>query len=82
MSKKEVIQGAESLSLGELKFMVTAAEAHGIPIVPAKGPCGGCDLVMQPTEVAEGPCGGCDVVKAPSAVADGPCGGCDLMKKK
>ena len=82
MQKKEVIQGAESLSLSELKFMITAAEAHGTPIVPATGPCGGCDLVMKPTAAADGPCGGCDVVTRPKEVADGPCGGCDLMKSK
>jgi hypothetical protein len=77
---KEMIQNAEELSLVELKHMVFAAESHGIPVVPATGPCGGCDLVLKPQEVANGPCGGCDVVTRPKELADGPCGGCDIMK--
>ena len=77
---KEIIKDAEKLSLTELKHMIFAAENHNIPVVPAKGPCGGCDLVLKPKETASGPCGGCDVVIKPKDLASGPCGGCDIMK--
>ena len=77
---KEIVQNAEQLNLTELKHMIFAAENHKIPLVPAKGPCGGCDLVLKPEEAADGPCGGCDMVKHPNEIAEGPCGGCDVMK--
>lgn len=77
---KEIIKDAEKLDLTELKHLIFAAENHDIPIVPAKGPCGGCDLVLMPKESAAGPCGGCDVLVKPKGVASGPCGGCDIMK--
>lgn len=76
---KEIIKGAEQLNLTELKHMIFAAENHGLPIVPAKGPCGGCDLIVKPKEPAKGPCGGCDIIKPPKDLAGGPCGGCDVL---
>ena len=80
--QKEPIASAEDLNLTELKHMIFAAENHDMPLVPAKGPCGGCDLVLKPKEVANGPCGGCDVVTAPKETAGGPCGGCDVLIQK
>lgn len=77
---KEEIKNAGALDLSEIKHMLYASEMHGFPVVPAKGPCGGCDLVIKPREVAKGPCGACDVVTKPNEMAAGPCGGCDVMK--
>lgn len=78
---KKIVENAEALNLSELKNMILAAENHNIPVMPAEGPCGGCDLVIKvPEKTAEGPCGGCDVLTPPKNQAEGPCGGCDLMK--
>jgi hypothetical protein len=78
---KEILSNAEKLDLNELKVMLFAAESHNLPIYPAKGPCGGCDLVLKPTEVAKGSCWGCDA-QHPNVVAEGPCGGCDVLKPR
>jgi hypothetical protein len=78
--EKEIVKNAEHLDLLDLKSMVFAAENHALPIYPAKGPCGGCDLVIKPLGTAKGPCGGCDVVQRPKEQAKGPCGGCDVFK--
>lgn len=80
--EKEMIKDAEELNLTELKHLIFAAENHDIPIVPATGPCGGCDLIIKPKETADGPCGGCDLVTKPQELANGPCGGCDVIKNK
>jgi hypothetical protein len=77
---KEAVKNAEALNLSEIKTMLYAAENHGFPVLPAKGPCGGCDLVIKPKETAKGPCGGCDVITKPKAQGGGACGGCDVMK--
>jgi hypothetical protein len=77
---KEIVKHAEKLNLSELKSLIFAAENHHLPIYPAKGPCGGCDLVIKPMETAKGPCGGCDLVIPPKEQAQGPCGGCDVLK--
>ncbi|MDY6855861.1 MAG: hypothetical protein SWO11_14365 [Thermodesulfobacteriota bacterium] len=79
---KEIIKDAEQLNLSELKHLIFAAENHDIPIVPAKGPCGGCDLMIKPQELASGPCGGCDLITPPHELANGPCGGCDVLTQK
>jgi hypothetical protein len=76
----EPVKGADALALTDIKNILYAAEMHNYPVYPAKGPCGGCDLVIKPKIQGKGPCGACDVIKPPKLQGKGPCGGCDILK--
>ena len=64
---------------------LNAAKEKGLPVYPAQGPCGGCDIVIQ---IKEDPMDIDKLIKSLSKVAEanaplypaeGPCGGCDLV---
>ena len=59
------------------------AKDKGLPVYPAPGPCGGCDLVIGAKKELEHK----DLLsklekadpKTPVYPGEGPCGGCDLV---
>jgi hypothetical protein len=63
----------------DIKEKLDYAKEKGLPVYPAKGPCGGCDLVigLDLEELTKS----LEKVKdqnLPVYTAEGPCGGCDI----